>query len=48
MEGEVSMLGEITGTLIFLFICLWIVSLVGGMLLAHYTWTPPGQLKRGK
>jgi len=31
------------GTLIFMFICLWVFSLVGGMLLAKLLWTPPGK-----
>jgi len=33
------------GSIIVMIIGLWAFSLVCGILIAHYSWSPPGQLK---
>ena len=39
MMGVVSMIGSI----IVLFICMWTVSLMGGIILGKLMWRPPGK-----
>ena len=31
------------GSLIFMFMCLWVFALAGGVILGKIFWTPPGQ-----